>query len=86
MSEILEIHWNPDTEMALARWLMERGQLRQVTSADMATPEMVDLSLARRRNEAVQAVRELRTVLNARAIPVLDIDILNMRRIEGRRA
>lgn len=74
--EILEVHWGPALIQALGKWIVERGQLPQMTSADMATPLMVELSASRRGGEVFQAVRELRTVLDAHAVKVLDLDFV----------
>lgn len=74
-AEILEVHWGPALIAALGKWLVERGQLRQMTAADMATPEMVELSASGRGGEVFQAVRELRTVLNAHAVKVIDLEL-----------
>lgn len=76
MSEILEIRWDAALENDLARWLLHRGQMAALTAGDMATPDMVTRAMGKRAADAMQAVRELRTVLEARRVPVLDLDVM----------
>mgnify|MGYP000007439760 CR=1 FL=1 len=76
MSELLEIRWDAALENDLARWLLHRGQMPALTAGDMATQDMVTRAMMRRTSEAAQAVRELRTVLESRRVPVHDLDVM----------
>ena len=76
MSELLEIRWDRETEDALMCFLIREAQFPVVKAADVATPEMVELTLRRQMWYAGEAVRRLRHLLESRRVPLLDADVL----------
>jgi len=76
MSAIIEIRWTPELRAEIARWILNEAQLPAIEAADMATPQMVELTSFRRLQSARRKVQSLQTLLETGRLPVIDLDMI----------